>query len=57
MSMNILLTMVIQCKTKNISNGPHDDNKYKQNKHEIQKLIYRLMFFDDRILNLCAFIL
>ena len=57
MSMNIFLTAIIQCKTKNISNGPHDDDKYKQNKHEIQKLIYGLMFSDDRILNLCSFIL
>jgi len=54
--MNIFLTTILQCKTKNISNGPHDDDKYKQNKHEIQKLIYGLMFSDDRILNLCAFI-
>ena len=35
MSMNIFLTMIIQCKTKNISNGPHDNDKYEQNKDEI----------------------
>ena len=27
MSMNIFLTAIIQCKTKNISNGPHDNDK------------------------------
>jgi len=29
------LSRIIQCKTKNISNGPHNEDKYKQNKHEI----------------------
>jgi len=43
--------MIIQCKTKNISNGPNDNDKYEQNKDEIYKLIYILMFSDDRILN------
>jgi len=57
MIMNIFLTTIIQCKIKNISNSPNDDDKWKQNKHKLKKIIYKLMFSHDRVLNVCDFIL
>jgi len=53
MTMDSFVTQIIQCKIKKIANGPHIYDKYKENKHKI----YKLMFYHDRILNVCGFTL